>query len=218
MHPNEHMLVDALLRAFDLIGTFVFGLSGGLAAARHRLDLFGILVLSFAAATFGGITRDVLIGAIPPASIQDWRYLGVSILAGLVTFFWHAKISRLKNDVLVFDAAGLGLFAVAGAGKALAFHLGPVPAALLGMVTGIGGGVVRDMLVSEVPAVLKTDVYAVAALAGASVYVVGSVFQLPSTPMALAGALLCFGIRMIAIRRRWQFPVARVHDQSGEKS
>ncbi len=218
MHANEKLLVDAALRVFDLIGTFVFGISGGIAGARHRLDLFGILVLSFAAATFGGITRDVLIGAIPPASIQDWRYPGVSILAGLVTFFWSAKISRLQNDVLVFDAAGLGLFAVAGAGKALAFHLGPVPAALLGMVTGIGGGVVRDMLVSEVPAVLKTDVYAVAALAGASVFVVGNVFQLPSTPMAVAGALLCFGIRMIAIRRGWQFPVAQVHDQSGEKS
>jgi uncharacterized membrane protein YeiH len=122
----------------------------------------------------------------------------------------------MEHAVLFFDAAGLGLFAVTGAGKALAYHLGPIPAALLGMLTGIGGGVVRDVLVSRVPAVLRTDIYAVAALAGASIVVIGDLLKLPSQPPAIIGALLCFGIRMLAIYRQWQFPVARAPESSTE--
>jgi uncharacterized membrane protein YeiH len=204
------VLIDVLLVAFDLFGTFVFALSGAIAGLKHRLDLFGVLVLSFAAATFGGIVRDVLIGAVPPASLQDWRYLGVSILAGGVTLLWNVRLARFQNAVLLFDAAGLGLFAVAGAGKALAYHLAPIPAALLGMLTGIGGGVVRDLLVSEVPVVLRRDVYAVAALAGASVLVGGVALGLPPDLVAVLGALLCFAIRMLAIYRKWSFPVVRL--------
>lgn len=216
MPVREEVVVNVLLTIFDLIGTFAFAISGAIAGARHKLDIFGVLVLSFAAATFGGITRDVLIGALPPASIQDWRYVAVSVFAGAITFFWYSKVSRVQHAVLIFDAAGLGLFAVTGAGKALAYHLGPIPAALLGMLTGIGGGVVRDVLVSEVPAVLRTDIYAVAALAGASVVVVGNVLQLPPQPVAIGGALLCFGIRMMAIYLRWHFPVARTPESPPE--
>jgi uncharacterized membrane protein YeiH len=209
MPLKEDVVVSLLLTIFDLVGTFAFAISGAIAGARHKLDIFGVLVLSFAAATFGGIARDVLIGAVPPASIQDWRYAAVSVAAGITTFFWYSKVTRLRHALLIFDAAGLGLFATAGAGKALAYHLGPVPAALLGMLTGIGGGVVRDLLVSEVPAVFRTDIYAMAALAGASVVVVGNSLQLPPQPFAFGGALLCFAIRMLAIYRRWHFPVAR---------
>lgn len=216
MPIKEEAVVNLLLTVFDLLGTFAFAISGAIAGARHKLDVFGVLVLSFAAATFGGITRDVLIGALPPASIQDWRYLAVSLLAGVITFFWYSKVSRVRHAVLIFDAAGLGLFAVAGAGKALAYSLDPIPAALLGMLTGIGGGVVRDVLVSEVPAVFRTEVYAVAALAGASVVVVGNVLKWPPQPVAIGGALLCFGIRMMAIYRRWHFPVARTPESPPE--
>jgi len=211
MFPSEKVLSSAFL-VFDLAGTFVFAISGAIAAAKHRLDLFGILVLAFAAATSGGLTRDLLIGAIPPASLQDWRYAAVSVLAGSITFFWYSTVSRLRHAVLIFDAAGLGLFAVAGAGKALAYGLGPAPAALLGMLTGIGGGVVRDVLLSEVPAVLRTDIYAVAALAGAGAVVIGDALHLPRTLAAVIGASVCFGIRMIAIYRRWHFPTARIPD------
>lgn len=206
--PQE-AVVNLLLTVFDLLGTFAFAISGAIAGARHKLDIFGVLVLSFAAATFGGITRDVLIGALPPASIQDWRYLAVSLLAGVLTFFWYSKVRRVRHAVLIFDAAGLGLFAVTGTGKALAYSLDPVAAALLGMLTGIGGGVVRDLLVSEVPAVFRTEIYAVAALAGASIVVVGNLLQWPPQPVAAGGALLCFGIRMVAIYCGWHFPVAR---------
>jgi uncharacterized membrane protein YeiH len=192
MGVDEQILVSALLVTFDLAGTFIFALSGAAAGVKKRLDLFGVLVLSFAAGNSGGIARDLLIGAVPPAAIRDWRYIAVSIL-----------------PVLVFDAAGLALFAVSGASKALAYDAGPVAATLLGMLTGIGGGMVRDILVREIPTVLRTDLYAVAALIGSAAVVIGSVLQLPTSVAAVTGAVLCFGVRFLAMRRGWQLPVAR---------
>ena len=180
-----------------------------MAGIKHRFDLFGVLVLSFAAANFGGIIRDVLIGAVPPPGIADWRYIAVPILAGLATFRWGSTIDRMHSSVQIFDAGGLALFAVSGALKALEFHLGPVTAVLLGMLTGIGGGMVRDVLTAEAPSVLRGEVYAVAALAGAAVVVAGRIMQLPSTPVTILGAVLCFGLRFMAIRRGWRLPVAQ---------
>ncbi|HEX7362623.1 MAG TPA: trimeric intracellular cation channel family protein [Bryobacteraceae bacterium] len=209
MVVDGHILANTLLAAFDLAGTFVFALSGAMAGVKHRLDLFGVLVLSFAAGNAGGITRDLLIGAIPPAAVNEWRYVAVSILAGLITFYWYRGINRLDNAVLVFDAAGLALFAVAGAGKALAYHADPIAAILLGMLTGIGGGMVRDVLVREIPTVLRTELYAVAALVGAAVVVIGRMLHLSPSGAAILGAVLCFGLRFMAMRRGWQLPVAR---------
>jgi uncharacterized membrane protein YeiH len=177
-----------------------------------------VLVLSFVAANSGGIVRDLLIGATPPAAISDWRYLAVSVLAGLLIFFWYPKLNRLRSPVLVFDGAGLALFCVAGAQKALVFGLEPVMAALLGMLTGIGGGVARDVLLSNVPAVLRAEVYAVAALAGAAVVVVGHALHLPTTAMACTGAALCFGLRMAAIRYDWHLPVARAPEDTSSRN
>jgi uncharacterized membrane protein YeiH len=211
---DEHTLVSAALIAFDLGGTFVFALSGAAAGVKSRLDLFGVLVLSFAAGNSGGIARDVMIGAVPPAALSDWRYPAVSILAGLMMFYWYRIISGLRSPVLVFDAAGLALFAVSGASKALAFHAGPVAAVLLGMLTGIGGGIVRDVLVREIPAVLRTELYAVAALIGAAVVVVGGMLHLPSSEAAIGGALVCFALRFVAMRRGWQLPTAAVSNRS----
>ena len=205
---DEKILVSALLVAFDLAGTFVFALSGAAAGVKNRLDIFGVLVLSFAAGNSGGIARDLIIGAVPPAAIRDWRYVAISILAGLITFYWYRVINKLRSPVLVFDAAGLGLFAVAGASKALAFHAGPVAATLLGMLTGIGGGMVRDVLVSEIPTVLRTELYAVAALVGAAVVVVGDLLHFSPSVAGVAGAALCFALRFTAMRRGWHLPVA----------
>ena len=187
----------------------MFAVSGAAKGVTSRLDLFGILVLSFSAASAGSIARDVVIGAIPPAAIGDWRYLAVSVLAGVMTFAWFPVIHRLRSAVLVFDAAGLALFAVSGAQKALEFGLTPVMAALLGMLTGIGGGMTRDMLVAEIPTVLRTELYAITALLGAAVVVAGHVLQLPSTGATIAGAVLCFGLRVVAIRRGWHLPAAK---------
>lgn len=207
--PIPEIEVSTVVLVLDLCGTFVFALSGAMAGIKHKLDIFGVLVLSFAAANAGGIMRDVLIGAVPAPGIADWRYVAVPILAGLFTFRWGAVIDHLRNSVELFDAGGLALFAVAGAQKALDFHLGPVAAVLLGMLTGIGGGIVRDVLSAEVPAVLRGDVYAVAAMAGAAAVVLGPLLHFPSTASALIGAALCFGLRFTAIRRGWQLPVAR---------
>ena len=204
--------LHTLLLLLDLFGTFVFALSGALVAVRRGLDLFGVLVLSFAASSAGGITRDLLIGATPPAAIADWRYLGVSLLAGLLTFFRHAAIERMRNPMQLSDAAGLALFAVAGTQKALAYGLPPAMAALLGMLTGIGGGMLRDVLVSDIPAVLRADLYAVAALAGAAVVVLGDMLHMPPAATTLVGASLCFGLRFMAIRYGWHLPVARAAD------
>ena len=215
MTVSDHIVLNTLLVAFDLGGTFVFALSGATAAVKHRLDLFGVLVLSFAAGNSGGIARDVMIGAIPPAAISEWRYVAVSMLAGLITFYGYRIINRLSSPVLVFDAAGLALFAVSGAGKALAFHAGPVAAMLLGMLTGIGGGMARDILVMEIPTVLRTELYAVAALLGAAVVVFGRMLNLSTSGAAIAGALLCFGLRFMAMRRGWQLPIARPPEKSG---
>jgi uncharacterized membrane protein YeiH len=200
--------MEMLVLVLDLVGTFAFALSGATAGVKRRLDLFGVLVLSFVAANTGGITRDVLIGAVPPAALSDWRYLAVSLLAGLLTFFWYSGVDRLRSPVLVFDGAGLAVFAVSGAQKALAFGLAPVMAALLGMLTGIGGGMARDVLLADVPAVLRSEIYAVAALAGAAVVVIGDRLHLPPVATTVAGTVLCFGLRLIAIRHGWNLPAA----------
>jgi uncharacterized membrane protein YeiH len=202
-----------LLLVLDLVGTFVFAISGATAGVKRQLDLFGVFMLSFVAGNFGGVIRDVLIGSVPPGAISDWRYLAVSLLAGAITFYWSSTIDKLNSPVLVFDAAGLGLFAVSGTQKALALGLNPVMASLLGMLTGIGGGMVRDILVAEVPIVLRADIYALAALAAAAVVVSGQFLQIPPTATTIVGALLCFGLRLLAIRRGWRLPVARRDEQ-----
>ena len=201
-------LFAGVLIVLDLAGSFVFALSGALAGIKHRLDLFGVLVLSFAAGSAGGLIRDVLLGATPPPAISDWRYIGVSLAAGLVTFFCFPLIDRLRSSVLVLDAAGLALFAVSGALKAQAAGLNALPSMLLGVITGIGGGMLRDVLVSDVPAVLRGEVYASAALAGTAVVVLGRLAGLPTPAGAVIGALLCFVLRYLAIRRGWRLPVA----------
>ena len=207
--PAMQLFVTTL----DFIGTFVFALSGAVAGAKRGLDVFGILVLAIVAATTGGIVRDVLIGAIPPAALIDWRYLAISLIAGSLTFYWLTLIDRLRSPVQLFDAAGLAIFAVSGAQKALAYGLEPPMAALLGMLTGIGGGIARDLMLAQIPTVLRAELYAVAALAGASVVVIGRLLQLPSLPLAVTGGGLCFGLRFMAIRHGWRLPRACQSDQ-----
>jgi uncharacterized membrane protein YeiH len=205
---TRKLTMATLLLALELLGTFVFALSGAVAGVKRRLDIFGVLVLSFAAATAGGVARDLLIGAVPPAAVRDWRYLAVSLVAGAITFYWHPLVDRVRSPVLVFDGAGLALFAVSGTHKALAFGLDPIMAALLGMLTGIGGGIARDVLLAEVPTVLRSDLYAVAALGGATVVVIGSLLGLPAGTAMAVGAALCFGIRLMAVYFGWRLPTA----------
>jgi uncharacterized membrane protein YeiH len=188
-----------LILVLNLAGTFVFGLSGGLAAVRAKLDLFGVVVLAAVVALAGGITRDVLIGT-PPATFRDWRYLAAAAAAGVVCFFAGRMLERAEPSVMVFDALGLGLFAVTGATKALQFGLGPVQAILLGAITGVGGGMLRDVLLREVPTVLREGLYAIPALLGAAVLVVAQEAGRTNPVFPVLGALVCVAVRLVGLR------------------
>jgi uncharacterized membrane protein YeiH len=199
-----------LLLVLDLLGIAVFAVSGGLVAVRKRLDIVGVLVLATVTGLGGGWIRDVLIGDTPPASLEDWRYLLVPVSAGLLTFWFHPAFERMDRLVNVFDAFGLGLFCVAGALKAAEHGLGPVPAALLGMATCIGGGLIRDVLANEVPVVLKNgELYAIPAIAGSAIAAVGFELALPTAAVAVPAAALTIGWRLLAIRRGWKAPLPR---------
>jgi uncharacterized membrane protein YeiH len=208
--------MELLPYVFDLAGTFVFALSGAMAGVKRKLDMFGIVVLSFAAANTDGISRDILLGVIPPVAINDWHYLGVSLVAGLITFYFPSTVMQRWNPVLLFDAAGLALFAVSGTHKAIVYGLNPIMAILLGALTGIGGGMARDILLAEIPVVLRAELYAVAALAGAAIVVIASMLELPSGVAAFVGAAFCFGLRVLAMKYGWQLPVAGLGKRSSK--
>ena len=197
------------LVVLDLLGIFVFALSGGLAAVRKQLDIFGVLVLAGVTGLGGGFLRDVLIGATPPAALADWRYLLVPVGAGLMTFGFHPALGRMERVINVLDACGLALFCVAGAIKALGYDLGPVPAALMGMVTAIGGGMVRDLLVGRVPMVFSGELYATPELAGAAIAIGLDGLGQPYVVSAWAGGLVCLVWRLLALRRDWHAPMPR---------
>ena len=200
MHP--------LLTLLDLAGTAAFALSGATLAVRARMDLFGVLVLAIVTAVSGGILRDLLIGAIPPASIANWHPIALAAAAGLACFLRPALPDRLRHPVQLFDAAGLGVFAATGAQTALAHGLNAPMAAVLGMVTAIGGGIVRDVLTARVPAVFRAEIYAVAALLGATAVTLGHAAALPPALSVPLGAALCLFLRLMAIYRGWRLPIA----------
>jgi uncharacterized membrane protein YeiH len=202
-----HGFNPTLILILNLAGTFVFGLSGGLAAVRARLDLFGVVVLAAVVGLAGGITRDLLIGT-PPATFRDWRYLAAAGAAGLVSFFARPTLERIQRSVLVFDAIGLGLFCVTGATKALDFRVGPVPAILLGAITGIGGGIVRDVLLREVPTVLRHELYAIPALLGAAVVVAAQEAGTSSPVFPILGVAVCVAVRLAGLKYGVNVPTA----------
>jgi uncharacterized membrane protein YeiH len=198
---------DGLLLA-DLIGVAVFAASGATAAIAKRLDLFGVAFVGFVAALGGGILRDLVIGAVPPLAFADWRYAVAAVVASVAAFWLHPQLSRLRRTVLVLDAAGLGLFTVTGTFKALEAGVPPVGACLIGMLTAIGGGLARDLLTGDIPAVLQRDIYAVAALCGAILVTVLRELGLDGPLPMAAAALLITGVRLLALYRRWSAPVA----------
>jgi uncharacterized membrane protein YeiH len=189
-----------LILVLNLAGTFVFGLSGGLAAVRAHLDLFGVVVLSAVVGLAGGIIRDLLIG-MPPATFRDWRYLAAAAAAGLVCFVAGRALERAERSIMVFDALGLGLFCVTGATKALQFGLGPVQAILLGAITGVGGGMLRDVLMRQIPTVLREGLYAIPALLGATVLVIAQHAGSRNPVFPVLGALVCIAVRLSG----WRF-------------
>ena len=198
-----------VLQVLDLLGVFVFALSGATLALDKRLDLFGVGVLAVVTALGGGLIRDVCIGAVPPAALANSRYLLVCLGAGAVAFLGARYLGHVAGAVLLFDAAGLGLFVATGTEKALHAGLGAAPAIALGCITGIGGGIVRDVLVGEVPTVLRRELYAVPAVLGAGVVCVGDGLEVQGATTAGVAAAVVFGVRMLGVHRDWHFPVAR---------
>jgi uncharacterized membrane protein YeiH len=191
----------------DIGGTLVFAVEGATAAMRANLDLLGLMVLAFATALGGGIIRDVFIGDTPPASLRDWRYSAVAFTGSAVVLFLHQFVQGVPGTlVVVLDAAGLALFAIAGTQKALVFGLHPFVSILLGTITGVGGGTVRDVLLAQVPGVLRADVYATAALAGSAVMIGCCKLRLPRTSAALIGGAVCFLLRVTSVLLRWNLP------------
>lgn len=197
-----------VLLVLDLLGVFVFALSGAALAVERRFDVFGVVVLAVVAGLGGGLLRDVLLGDVPPAALRDDRYLLAAVGAAVVVFFGSRLVERLAGAVRLFDAAGLGLFVVTGTAKALDAGLGAVPAIAIGCLTGIGGGVARDLLAGVVPVVLRREVYAVPALLGAAVVVAADGADLRGAPVAVAAASLVFTVRMVGLWRDWHAPVA----------
>ena len=202
----KHDVGKALLAA-DLAGTFLFGIEGAAAAIRGNLDLLGMMVLAFSTALAGGVVRDLLIGAVPPESIKNWRYAATAFTAAVLTFFFYRMVQAFPATLLmVLDAGGLALFAVAGTEKALEYGIHPFMAALLGTITGVGGGTIRDIFLAHVPRVLQSDIYATAALAGAVVLIVTRRIGAPPTASACAGGGCCFALRVVAATWHWNLP------------
>jgi uncharacterized membrane protein YeiH len=197
---------ERLLLAVDLVGVFVFGLSGALVAVRRELDLFGVAVLAVATGLGGGMIRDVLIGAVPPVALADARYLIAALAAAGVGFVSHRLLERLGPAVRLLDALGLGFFAVAGTSKALSAGLPGFTAVGLGVLTAVGGGVVRDLLANEVPLVLHREIYAVAALVGAVIVTIAATLDAYEPLTAAIAIIVTFAIRLVAIRRQWNAP------------
>ena len=205
MHAHAHAVYTFL----DLIGTFAFAVSGAVAARQRQLDLFGIATVAFMVACGGGIVRDVCIGATPPAGLSNWRYLAASLLASAITILAYPQVRRLRHPVLFFDAIGLGLFAVAGAQKSLVYGQSAELAILLGTVSAVGGGVMRDVVLSRVPAILERDIYALAALLAAAIQVGFFYAHWIDWWTPWFATAVCVVVRLASLRFGWRLPVFR---------
>lgn len=195
------MEAENILRLLlDLLGTFAFALNGAFTAARvARLDIVGVITLGMITALGGGIIRDVLLDDVPPATFRDWRYLAVAAGGALIAFIFHKYLGRLTGPIELLDAVGLSVFAVTGASKAMEFGLGPVQAIILGTITGVGGGTLRDALVGKIPSVMSEGLYAIPALLAAAITVFALLADVYGLTAAIIAATVCWLVRVIGI-------------------
>ena len=194
-------MATTVLLVLDLTGTFAFALNGALTALRAtRLDIVGVVTLGMITALGGGTIRDVLLDALPPATFVDWRYLAVAAGGGLIAFVSGRHLERLTGPINALDAAGLSLFAVTGALKGLDLGFGAAQAILVGAITGVGGGTIRDVLIRRVPSVLSSGLYAIPALIGAAAVVLPRLAGASGAVVTMGAAALCFLIRMVGVR------------------
>ncbi|MFI7016288.1 trimeric intracellular cation channel family protein [Streptomyces sp. NPDC050164] len=205
-----HLFSPSVQHMLDLIGIFVFAISGALLAVRKNFDVFGIAVLAEVTALGGGLFRDLVIGAVPPAAFTDLGYFLTPLLATLLVFFLHPQVERIQVAVNVFDAAGLGLFCVAGTIKAYEYGLGLTASAGLGLTTAVGGGVLRDVLANEVPSLLRwdRDLYAVPAIVGAALAALCIRYDALNPLTSALAVITAFVLRLLAMRFHWRAPRA----------
>jgi uncharacterized membrane protein YeiH len=200
---------EHLLFAVDIAGTFVFAVEGAMAAVNGNLDLIGVMTLAFSTALGGGIVRDVLLGALPPASLRDWRYPSIVLTTAVLVFFLHWWVRTVPGEAIqVLDAAGLAIFAIAGTQKAILYKMNPLVAVLLGTITGVGGGTIRDVLLNQVPKVLQFEIYASAAILGSACMIAATKIKIPAGWAAALGAFVCFFLRVVSLWRHWNLPRA----------
>ena len=193
----------------DLVGTFVFALSGAVAARQKGLDIFGIFSVAFTVACGGGIIRDLCIGFIPPAGLTNWLYLLMVFAATITSIGFYRVVNFLNHPVLLFDALGLSAFAVSGARKTIIFGHNYEVAIILGIVTAVGGGVIRDMLLGRVPVILRREIYASAAMMGALIVVIGDYLRYPREPVSVVAIIVCFGLRFLGLHFHLNLPSFR---------
>jgi uncharacterized membrane protein YeiH len=209
---NVHELARAglndrwLFTFLDLAGTFAFAISGAVAARKRDLDWFGVIVIAFVVACGGGVLRDLCIGAVPPAGLTDWRYLAVAMAAAVIAMASKAWVVRLAHPVTFFDSLGLGLFAVTGAQKTMIFGHNAELAVLLGVVTAVGGGLMRDVLLARVPVILQREIYALAALVGAGTEVAGERLGWFPSGRTWVALMACFTLRYLSLHYKWSLP------------
>ncbi len=206
----DQIFSPSVQHTLDVIGIFVFAISGALLAVRKNFDVFGMAVLAEVTALGGGLFRDLIIGAVPPAAFTDLGFFVTPLLATIVVFFLHPHVERIQAAVLVFDAAGLGLFCVTGTTKAYSHGLGLTASATLGLATAVGGGVLRDVLANEVPSLLRwdRDLYAVPAIAGATMVVLCIRFDALTSVTSGLAAASAFILRLLAMKFHWRAPRA----------
>ena len=195
-----------ILDAFDIVGTFVFAISGAFRAIKHELDLLGLLVLATVTGVGGGILRDVLLGTTPPMAFQNEYYLLVCIAGGVVAYAFPARIAARWRAVIVVDSLGLGVFAAIGAGKAAAAGLEPIGILMLATLTATGGGVIRDVLVREVPSILKSEFYASSALIGGGVFQLLYWLGLGEGVVIFATVSVTMLVRLLTLRLNIEWP------------
>ena len=206
----QQLFSPSVQHTLDLIGIFVFAISGALLAVRKNFDVFGIAVLAEITALGGGLLRDIVIGAVPPAAFTDLGYFTTPLVAALLVFFLHPEVERIQVGVNVFDAAGLGLFCVTGTVKAYDYGLGLTASAALGLATAVGGGVLRDVLANEVPSLLRwdRDLYAVPAIVGATMVVICIRYDALTPFTSGLAVVTAFVLRLFAMRYHWRAPRA----------
>jgi uncharacterized membrane protein YeiH len=198
-----------VFRYIDLMGTFVFALSGAMAAIYRRLDIFGVFVVAFVTACGGGVIRDLCIGVFPPAGLVNIEYLSLVIVAVALAAFFQNQLLKLAQPTLFFDAVGLGFFAAFGVHKTFV-HIPHVELSIvLGVISAVGGGVIRDILLGRVPAILTKEIYALAAFAGAFVQLLGDTEVIDDRLSPWLAIALCTGVRMLSLKYGWNLPALK---------